>query len=184
MSALEVIVLDLRRAWSLVVLRGVLAALFGLFALIWPGITAVVLALIFGIYAFIDGIGLLIDAFGNPDRPNRGMRIFGGLLGIAAGVIAIIWPTITAAALAIVIGAWALVTGIVEIMAAIRLRKQIEGEWLLGLAGVLSAILGIMVLLWPALGAATIALIIGAFALFYGVLLIVLGIKLRKLAVE
>ncbi|ALG07225.1 HdeD family acid-resistance protein [Kibdelosporangium phytohabitans] len=178
----QTIVIDLPKAWGLVVLRGVLSVLFGLLALIWPGLTALALAVVFGVYALVDGIGLLMDAFRNPDRSNRGMRIFGGILGVAAGVIAIVWPGITVAALAILVGAWALVTGIAEIAAAIRLRKQIEGELLLGLAGLLSAIFGILVLLWPALGVAAIAAFIGVFALIYGVVLIALGLRLRKLA--
>ncbi|MCE7006780.1 HdeD family acid-resistance protein [Kibdelosporangium philippinense] len=177
-----IVVMDLPKAWGLVVLRGVLAVLFGLFTLIWPGLTALAFAIVFGVYALVDGIGLLMDAFRNPDKSNRGMRVFGGILGIAAGIIAIVWPGITVAALAILVGAWALVTGIAEIAAAIRLRKQIEGELLLGLAGLLSAIFGVLVLLWPALGVAAIAAFIGVFALVYGVVLIGLGFRLRKLA--
>ncbi|MBP2320078.1 uncharacterized membrane protein HdeD (DUF308 family) [Kibdelosporangium banguiense] len=178
----SMLVIDLRRAWGVVVLRGSLAVLFGVFALVWPGITAVALALVFGVYVLVDGVGLLMDAFRNPDKSNRGMRVFGGVLGIAAGLIAIVWPGITAAALAILVGAWALVTGIAEIAAAIRLRKQIQGELLLGLAGLLSAVFGVLVLLWPALGAAAIASFIGVFSLIYGVVLIALGLRLRKLA--
>jgi uncharacterized membrane protein HdeD (DUF308 family) len=181
-SAVPLVVVNPKRAWGLVVLRGVMALLFGLFALVWPGVTALALAVLFGVYALADGIGLLVDAFRNPDRSHRGMRILGGVLGIAAGVIAIVWPGITAAALAILVGAWALVTGIAEIAAAIRLRKQIQGELLLGLAGLVSAIFGLLVLLWPALGAAAIASIIGIFALIYGVVLIALGVRLRQLA--
>lgn len=178
----SIIVLNLAKAWGLVVLRGVLAVLFGLVALIWPGLTVLALALVFGIYALVDGIGQLVDAFRNPDKSNRGMRIFGGILGIAAGVIAIVWPGITVTALAILVGVWALITGITDIAAAIRWRKQIEGEFLLGLAGLLSAIFGILVLLWPALGIAAIAAFIGVFALIYGIVLVVLGFRLRKLA--
>ncbi|ONI81042.1 hypothetical protein ALI144C_21010 [Actinosynnema sp. ALI-1.44] len=178
----RITVIDLPKAWGLVVLRGVLAVLFGLLALVWPGLTALALALVFGIYALVDGIGLLVDAFRNPDKSNRGMRILGGILGVAAGVVAIVWPGITVAALAILVGAWALVTGITEIVAAFRLRKQIEGELLLGLAGLLSAIFGILVLLWPALGVAAIAAFIGVFSLIYGIVLIALGLRLRKLA--
>ncbi|GAB3874169.1 HdeD family acid-resistance protein [Kibdelosporangium lantanae] len=177
-----VVVLDPRRAWGLVVLRGAMALLFGLFSLIWPEITVLAFALLFGIYALADGVGLLMDAFRNPDRSNRGMRILGGVLGILAGLIAIIWPGLTVAALAIIVGVWALVTGVTEIVAAIRLRKQIEGELMLGLAGLLSAIFGILVLAWPLAGAVTIAAIIGIFALVYGVVLIGLGLRLRKLA--
>jgi uncharacterized membrane protein HdeD (DUF308 family) len=177
-----VVVLDPRRAWGLVVLRGAMAFLFGLFALIWPEITVLAFALLFGVYALADGIGLLVDAFRNPHRSNRGMRILGGVLGVLAGLIAIIWPGLTVAALAIIVGVWAVVTGVTEIVVAIRLRKQIEGELMLGLAGLLSTVLGILVLAWPLAGAVTIASIIGIFALVYGVVLIGLGLRLRGLA--
>jgi uncharacterized membrane protein HdeD (DUF308 family) len=177
-----VVVLDPRRAWGLVVLRGAMAFLFGLFALIWPEITVLAFALLFGVYALADGIGLLVDAFRNPHRSNRGMRILGGVLGVLAGLIAIIWPGLTVAALAIIVGVWAVVTGVTEIVVAIRLRKQIEGELMLGLAGLLSAVFGILVLAWPLAGAVTIASVIGIFALVYGVVLIGLGLRLRGLA--
>jgi uncharacterized membrane protein HdeD (DUF308 family) len=177
-----VVVLDPRRAWGLVVLRGAMAFLFGLFALIWPEITVLAFALLFGVYALADGIGLLVDAFRNPHRSNRGMRILGGVLGVLAGLIAIIWPGLTVAALAIIVGVWAVVTGVTEIVVAIRLRKQIEGELMLGLAGLLSTVFGILVLAWPLAGAVTIASIIGIFALVYGVVLIGLGLRLRGLA--
>ncbi|MEV4312642.1 HdeD family acid-resistance protein [Actinocrispum sp. NPDC049592] len=175
-------ILDPKRAWGLVVLRGVMALLFGLFALAWPGITVLAIALLFGIYALADGIGLVMDGFRSTDKSNRGMRILGGVLGILIGIVAIVWPGLTITAIGILIGAWALVTGIAEIVAAIRLRKQIEGELMLGLAGLLSAIFGLLVLLWPALGLVTIASILGIFALIYGVVLIFLGVRLRSLS--
>jgi uncharacterized membrane protein HdeD (DUF308 family) len=175
-----VVVLDPRRAWGLVVLRGAMALLFGLFSLIWPEITVLAFALLFGVYALADGIGLLTDAFRY--EPNRGARILGGILGILAGLVAILWPGLTVAALAIIVGVWAVVTGVAEIAAAIRLRKEIEGELMLGLGGLLSVVFGVLVLAWPLAGAVTIASIIGIFALVYGVVLIALGIRLRKLA--
>lgn len=140
------------------------------------------LGLLFGIYVLIDSVGLLMDAFRNPDRSNRGLRILGGVLGVLAGILAIVWPGISVAALGILLGAWALVTGIAEIVAAVRLRKQIEGELLLGLAGLVSAIFGLLVLLWPALGVAAIALMVGIFSLVYGAMLIFLGVRIRRLA--
>ncbi|TCO62456.1 HdeD family acid-resistance protein [Actinocrispum wychmicini] len=176
-----VVVLDPRRAWGLVVLRGVMALLFGLFSLIWPEITVLAFALLFGIYALADGIGLLMDAFRNPDKSNRGIRIAGGVLGIVAGILAIAWPGLTVLALAVIIGVWAIITGFTEMAAAFRLRKQIENEILLGLAGLVSVIFGVVVLAWPLAGAVTIAAIIGIFALVYGVVLIGLGIRLRTL---
>lgn len=177
-----VVVLDPRRAWGLVVLRGAMALLFGLFSLIWPEITVLAFALLFGIYALADGIGLLVDAFRNPDKSHRGMRIFGGILGIVAGIIALAVPGLTVLALAVIIGVWAIITGFTEMAAAYRLRKQISNEIMLGLAGLVSVIFGVVVLAWPIAGAVTIAAIIGIFALVYGVVLIGLGFRLRRLA--
>jgi uncharacterized membrane protein HdeD (DUF308 family) len=177
-----VLVMDPKRLWGLVVLRGVMALLFGLFALAWPGITVLAVALLFGIYALADGIGLLMDGFRSQDRSSRGMRILGGVLGILIGLAAIVWPGLTIVAVGILIGAWALATGIAEIVSAIRLRKQIEGELMLGLAGAVSVIFGLLMLLWPALGLAAITSIVGVFALIYGVVLIFLGVRLRSLA--
>jgi uncharacterized membrane protein HdeD (DUF308 family) len=166
----------------LVVLRGVMALLFGLFALAWPGITVLAVAILFGIYALVDGIGLLVDGVRSPDKSSRGSRIVGGVLGILLGIVAIVWPGVTITAIGILIGIWAVITGVSEIVAAIRLRKQIEGELMLGFAGLVSVIFGLLMLLWPALGLAAIASILGIFALVYGVILIFLGFRLRRLA--
>jgi uncharacterized membrane protein HdeD (DUF308 family) len=171
---------DLGRNWGWVALRGVVAVLFGIFAFVWPGKTLAAVVLVFGAFALADGILSLIAAFKVRDqgKPFWSLVIV-GLLGIAAGAATFFWPGMTALLLVTFIGAWAFVMGIFEIVAAIRLRKEIEGEWLLGLSGLLSVLFGLFVLFQPGAGALALIWVIGAYALFFGCLLIVLAFKLK-----
>src|SRR5262245_6827484 len=171
---------DLGRNWGWVALRGVVAILFGIFAFVWPGKTLAAVVLVFGAFALADGILSLIAAFKVRDqgKPFWSLVIV-GLLGIAAGAVTFFWPGMTALLLVTFIGAWAFVMGIFEIVAAIRLRKEIEGEWLLALSGVLSVLFGLFVLFRPGEGALALIWVIGAYAIFFGILLIVLAFKLK-----
>jgi|SRR6267143_2476303 len=172
-----------RHNWWVLVLRGVAAILFGILAFIWPGITIFTLVLLFGAYALVNGILALVIAFKGPKRVARfGSLIFGALISIAAGIIAFIWPGMTAFSLIIVIAAWAIVGGIAEIVAAIRLRKEISGEWLLVVAGIASILFGIALLLNPLIGALVLVWWIGGFTFAFGILLIVLGFRMRRAA--
>jgi len=172
---------DLARNWWLVVLRGVLSILFGLIAFFMPGITLAALVVVFGAWAFVDGIFAIVSAVsGQGGRPWWGL-VLRGFAGIVAGVLAFLWPGITAIVLLFVIAAWAIVGGVFEIVAAIRLRKQIEGEWLLGIAGALSVLFGILLLLNPGAGALAVLWMIGAYAIVFGIINIVLGFRLRNL---
>lgn len=171
--------------WWAVALRGVVAILFGIILLAWPGISLVLLITIWGAFAVIDGIFSFVSAF----RRARGGESWGslvltGITGILAGLIAFIWPGITAAALVFLIGAWAIITGILEILAAVQLRKVIKGEFWLGLAGALSVLLGILLFLNPAAGAVSLVWLIGIFALTFGITMIALGFRLRSLRPE
>jgi len=173
----------LGRNWGWIVLRGVAAVLFGVLTIAWPGITLAALVIVWGAYALADGVLALIAAWQVRDegRPFWSLVVV-GLLGIAAGVVTFLWPGITALALLMVIAAWALVAGIFQIVAAIRLRKAIEGEWLLGLSGVASAVFGVLMFISPGAGALAVLSLIAAFALLFGVLQIVLGFRLRSYA--
>jgi uncharacterized membrane protein HdeD (DUF308 family) len=173
----------LTKYWWLVVLRGALAVLFGLLALIWPGVTVLVLVFLFGAYALVDGaFALGIGLFGGARAAGRrGWLIVQGILGILAGIIAFAWPGATVLALLWIIAFWALFTGIMEIVTAIRLRREIEGEWLLILSGALSVLLGILLIAWPKAGILTVVFIAGIYALIAGVTLIVLGFRMRRL---
>jgi uncharacterized membrane protein HdeD (DUF308 family) len=172
-----------RHNWWVLALRGLAAVLFGVLAFIWPGITIFTLVLLFGAYALVNGILALVISFKGPRRIRRfGSLIFGGLISVAAGVIAFIWPGMTAFSLVIVIAAWAIVNGVAEIVAAIRLRKEISGEWLLVVAGIASILFGIVLFLNPFIGALVLVWWIGGFTFAFGILLIVLGFRMRRAA--
>ena len=150
-------------------LRGVLAIVFGLIAIIWPGVTALALAFVFGIYAIVDGSGLVMGAFQRPgDTGQRTIRGIAGVLGILLGIAALVWPGITAMILAIVVGIWALVTGAIDVW----LATQMRGQWLLGVVGALSFIAGLLIVVRPAAGTVAIAWVIGVYAIVAGALML------------
>jgi uncharacterized membrane protein HdeD (DUF308 family) len=172
----------LARYWWVPVLRGVFAVLFGLAAFFWPGLTAVVLVSLFGAYALIDGIFAVIAGIRSyGDRERWWATLLEGLAGIVIGVLTFLSPGTTALALLYFIAAWAILTGVFEIFAAIRLRKEIEGEWMLLLAGVASVLFGILLIVQPGSGALAVIWLIGSYALVFGVLLIILGFRMRRL---
>ena len=171
----------LTRNWGWIALRGAVAILFGLLTMFRPGITLDVLIMLFGAYALFDGIFMVVAAIANrKGEPRWGTLLLGGLLGIAAGIATFIWPGLTATILLAVIAVWAILMGIFEVVAAIRLRKLIEGEWALILAGVLSVAFGVLLVMRPAVGALAVVLWIGAYALVSGIVLVSLGFKLRN----
>jgi uncharacterized membrane protein HdeD (DUF308 family) len=171
---------SLARYWWMVVLRGSLAVLFGLLALIWPDVTLLALVVLFGAYSLVDGVFALVAAFGPRAEGRRFWLALQGVAGIVIGAITFIWPTITALVLVALIALWAIVTGILQVMAAIRLRRDMRGEWLLALSGVLSVVIGIILLVWPGSGAVGLVLLIGAYAVVFGGALVGLGLRLRK----
>ena len=173
----------LGRNWGWIALRGAAAVLFGVLAFAWPGITLVVLALFFGAYAFMDGIFALIAAYkGREGSKAVWLLVLVGVLGIAAGIATFLWPEMTALALLMFIAVWALFVGIFQIAAAIRLRKEIENEWLLGISGGLSVLFGVLMIASPGAGALAVVWVIAAYSIAFGVLLIALGFRLKKLA--
>ncbi len=167
--------------WWTFVLRGVFALLFGVIAFVWPGLTILSLTYVFGFYALLDGIFALVAAWSNRSTDRVWLLLLEGLLGLAAGVIAFVWPGSTALALLAVIAVWAILTGILEIVAAIRLRQEIENEWRLGLAGLASIILGVLLVIWPGSGLVTISWLIGFYAIVFGISMLVLGFRLQGL---
>jgi uncharacterized membrane protein HdeD (DUF308 family) len=169
-----------RNAWLLVA-RGIFAVLFGLAALFWPGITLAALVLLFGVYALMDGIFAIAAAITGADPQSRWwMLVLEGLAGIVAAAITFMWPGITAVALLYLIAAWSIVTGILEIAAAVRLRREIRGEWLMALSGIVSVLFGAYIAIFPGLGALAVVWLIGTMAIFFGVLMIGLGWRLRN----
>ena len=166
---------------SLLLVRGILGVVIGFVAFAWPGITIAALVAMFGIYAFIDGItNLVLGLTPSREQGRSWASVLQGIAGIVAGVLTFVWPIATALVLVIFIGSWAIVTGILEIVAAIRLRKVISGEWMLALSGILSILFGVVVFLFPAAGAVGIAWILGVYTAAAGFVLIALGIRMRS----
>ena len=172
---------QLTRNWWAVALRGVVAIFYGVIALVWPGLTLEILVLLFGAYALVDGVFAIIASFTHRTGHDRWWVLFlEGLVGIAAGIITVLRPGLATLVLLFVISFWAIVTGVLEIVAAIRLRKEIQGEWMLALGGIASLVFGVLLLLFPAAGALTVAWLIGAYAIIFGAMLLGLGLRLRK----
>ena len=176
----------LTRNWWVLAVRGGIAVVFGVLALIWPGITVLALVLLFGAYALVDGVLELYAALFNRGL-NRartgGQRVWlavEGVVGVLAAIVAFVWPQITALALLYVIAAWALITGVAEISAAIRLRQEIQGEWLLALSGVLSILFAVLAFVYPRAGALAVVWLIATYAIVFGVVLLALAFRLRR----
>jgi uncharacterized membrane protein HdeD (DUF308 family) len=166
--------------WSLVI-RGIAAILLGVVTFAWPGITLAALVLLYGAYALVDGVMAIIGAVRAAQSHERwGALLIEGIAGIVAAAITVAWPGITALALVFVIAAWAIVTGVFELVAAVRLRKYVTGEWLLALGGIASIAFGVLIVIAPLAGALVIALWVGAYTLVFGVLMIALGFRLRS----
>jgi uncharacterized membrane protein HdeD (DUF308 family) len=167
--------------WWALGLRALAAILLGIIALALPGPTLAAIVIVFGIYAITDGVLAIIAAIRGIRRKERwGAMLFEGIIGIVAGAIALVWPGIGALALTFLVAGWALATGAFEIAAAIRLRKIMTGEWLLMIAGILSIVLGVLVAAFPGVGALTLVWWLGAYALAYGVISLVLALRVRS----
>jgi uncharacterized membrane protein HdeD (DUF308 family) len=174
--------MNLTRNWWLVALRGLLAILFGLIAFVWPGATWLALILLFGVYAVVDGIFAMISGVVRSRySPRWWVFLLEGFISLAAGMIVLLQPGLAGLALVVVIAIWAVLTGILEVVAALRLRREIRNEWMLGFAGFLSIALGVLMLLQPAAGGLVITLMIGSYALISGILLVALSFRLRRL---
>jgi uncharacterized membrane protein HdeD (DUF308 family) len=169
------------RNWWLLVLRGAAAVLFAILSFFWPGPAILTLVILFGAYALVDGVFALVAGLERIGKQERWWAmVLVGILGIATGLITWFWPGLTALALLTFIGAWAIITGVMEIVAAIQLRREIENEWLLAFAGVLSVLFGLYVIVFPGLGALSVLWLIAAYAFVFGIVLIILGFRLRS----
>jgi uncharacterized membrane protein HdeD (DUF308 family) len=172
----------LSRWWWTFILRGVLAMAFGVLAFLSPGWGIAILVGLFAAWALIDGATSLVAGIQTRGRDRSWwLEIVEGIVGIAAGAIALIFPQYAAEALVLIIAAWSIVTGALEIWAAMRLREQITGELWLGLAGLASILFGVVLFLFPEAGALSLVWIIGGFAIAFGAFLVVLGWRLRTI---
>jgi uncharacterized membrane protein HdeD (DUF308 family) len=171
----------LARNWWVVAVRGLLAILFGLVAFFWPGFVWLVIVFTFAIYAIVDGVMALIAAFGPEWRSTLWWPlVVEALVGIGAGVLASVWPAITELALLYVIALWALATGVFQVIAAMRLRQFVPNEWLLGIRGALSIVLGLGLAFMPLAGLVAVAWWIGACSIAFGGLFLRLAVRLRQ----
>jgi len=173
---------ELAENWWLLLLRGIAAIAFGILAFGWPGLTLLALTLMWGIYAIADGVLALwaaIASKGGEIAPRWWLAIV-GIAGVIAGLLTFVWPGMTALILLIFIASWAIVIGVLQIWGAIRIRKEIEGEWLLGLSGVLWVAFGVIMFAQPGAGALALIWWIGSFAILAGCVYIALAFQLKK----
>jgi uncharacterized membrane protein HdeD (DUF308 family) len=170
-----------KKHWWQVAARGLIALLFGIMLLAWPGVSLFIFAILFGAFAFVDGIFTLVAAVNYKAGAGQRTWLFvRGILGIIVGIITFFWPAITELALVLLIGAWALVTGIMELNFAFRSVRETGAKWLFAVSGILSIILGILLLVRPIAAVIAVIWIIGAYAVIAGIVLIVLGFRLRS----
>lgn len=163
--------------WWVLALRGLLAVLFGFAALVLPLGTLEAVGRLFGVYAILEGA--LVVLIGMRGTQYRGAFLSEGAFGIVAGLVALAWPGVTALVLLYIIAIWAILSGIAEIIAAVALRREIEGEWVLFLVGVLSVVLGVAMAVLPSVGVLSLIWLVGLYALAVGVAMIVLAFRVR-----
>ena len=171
------------RNWWMLALRGVFAILFGLVALLLPRIALLAFIYVFAAYAIIDGIVAVFVSIRERGSLNRwGWVLAEGILSVVAGIVAVVYPGLTALVLLYLVAAWAVLTGVTEIVAAFRLREQISREWALGLAGLLSIVFGIILFIRPGAGLLAILWLVGIYAIIFGILFIVRAFQMRSWA--
>jgi uncharacterized membrane protein HdeD (DUF308 family) len=173
----------LSRGWWLLLLRGLAAIAFGVLTWSQPGISLAVLVLFFGAYSLVDGVlGVWTAIAGREHHEHWWVFLLEGLLGVGVGILTFFAPRVTAIALLFYIAIWAVGTGVLEIVAAVRLRKEIDGEWMLILAGLASVVFGVLLMAQPGAGALALIWLIGSYAIVFGVLLVLLAFKARSFA--
>ncbi len=169
------------RNWWILALRGVVAIVFGLLVLFQPAISLQALLLLFSAYLLVDGISNMIHALRNHDQYTQWwVLLLEGLVSVIAGILAFVFPAMTALILLYIIAAWAILTGILELVAAVRLRQELQHEWLLGLSGVLSVAFGVLLVISPGSGILAVLWLIGAYAIAFGLVMLILGLRMRS----
>jgi uncharacterized membrane protein HdeD (DUF308 family) len=180
MERRTVMATDLARNWWVLALRGVAGILFGIGAFVWPGATLATLVIVFGAYVFVDGIFAVVAGISMRRQMSLWwLVVLEGVAGIVLGALTFRSPDTTALVLITLIAAWSIVTGIFEIATALRIRTMIENEWLMMLSGVVSILIGVLLLAQPGAGAIAIVWLLGAYALLFGILTLMLALRLR-----
>ncbi len=167
----------LAKNWWALAIRGIIAVLFGIFTFIIPGMALIYLVLLWGAWALLDGAFNIAASFRG--AAHHWALLIEGIIGVLAGVLTFLWPGITAIALLYVIAFWAIVTGVLEIAAGVRLRQAIANEWLFILMGVVSILFGVFILIAPGAGALAIVIWIGVYAFIFGVIMLLAAFRLR-----
>ena len=176
----SIVFVILAHNWWMLCLRGILALVFGLLCVAYPGVTLIVMKIMFGVYALLDGILALASSISAAKgRPRWRSTLLEGAAGIFLGLLILIWTDITAFGLLYLIGVWAIITGIFEITAAIRLRQHFTNEWLLIMGGAASVIFGLLILVIPRAGVLAVVWWIGTYAIFFGMVFVALALRLR-----
>ena len=171
----------LARNWWALLIRGIAAVIFGLLAFFWPGATGFALVILFGAYAFVDGIFALISAVRAAEAHQRWWAfLLEGIVGILIAAVVVFYPGIAGLALYFTIAFWAILTGILEIVAAVQMRKLIPNEFWLILGGILSIIFGVLLYVFPLMGILTVIYLIGFYAILFGIIMIVFSFRLRQ----
>ena len=176
--------------WWVFCLRGIIAIVFGLAALLWPALTLGVMVLLFGLFALFDGLLTIILSLKKGDEKGTWTLLLEGVVGILACVLvllnsslgAMVWSRVAAVMLVFYFAGWAILSGLFKIITAIRIRREIKGEWMLGLNGCVSILFGLILILNPGTGVVAVAWLIGLYAIFIGILLSLLGLKIYKIA--
>lgn len=166
--------------WRLLAVRGVLALGFGVVTLVWPEITLWAVVVTWGVFALLDGVGSLMAAFTGDVVRGRAWLVVHGVLGVAAGLIAFIWPDITGLVLLFVIAAWAFLSGLAKLVTAIQLRRELRHEWLLGAVGLLSMGFAVVLVVTPGAGVLVITWVIGWYAILLGLALLALAWEVHR----
>jgi len=173
--------------WWVFTLRGLIAIAFGLAALLWPALTLGVMVLLFGLFALLEGLLAVVSSFGKGDEKGGWTLLLEGLVGLLVCVIVLLgtsigsmlWPKVAAVMLVYYIAGWAMLAGLFKIITAFRIRKEVKGEWALGLSGLISILVGLILILRPGAGVLAVAWLIGIFAIILGIFLTLLGLKFR-----
>ncbi len=164
-------------------MRGIIALLFGLLCFVLTGAAVFALVIWVGAFFIVDGVLMIVGAIRSASASQMShwlWQLIGGIAGVVAGILTFLWPGITAFTLAILIGAWAIVTGVFELITAIRLRSALPNEWLWILNGALSLLFGLFVFVFPAAGLVAVVYVLGFYAIFAGIAMIALSFRLKK----
>jgi uncharacterized membrane protein HdeD (DUF308 family) len=175
--------------WWIFPLRGAIAIAFGLACLLWPALTLGVMVLLFGLFALFEGLLTVVTSYGKGDEKGGWTFLLEGFTGLLVCVIVLLgsslgsmlWPGVAAVMLVYYIAGWAILAGVFKIITAFRIRTEAKGEWALGLSGLISILVGLILILRPGAGVLAVAWLIGAFAIVLGILQLLVGLKFRKI---